>query len=82
MWFNRNLSVPRLDADQWRCLFWFRCSAQEMIGRLWEMVSVLEDEGVFVTKVRTRRPGAIVYEDKYQVAAVPPRKRTWETRIF
>ena len=73
-WFNLNLEVPRLDDDDWRCLFWFRSESQEVIGRLWELAYVLEDEGVFVSKIRTTDPGMIVYRDEHQVAAVPSRR--------
>ena len=74
-WFNRNLTVPKLDDADWRCLFWFRSGSQPVISRLWELVHLLEDEGVFVTKLRTRQPGTIVYRDEHQVAAKPLRKK-------
>jgi hypothetical protein len=74
-WFNRNLTVPALDDCDWRCLFWFRSNSQSVISRLWELAYLLEDEGVFVTKVRTRQPGMIVYRDEHQVAAKPRRKK-------
>ncbi|MGI9474630.1 MAG: hypothetical protein ACR2NZ_24055 [Rubripirellula sp.] len=75
MWFNRNLTVPSLDDSDWRCLFWFCSNSQPVISRLWELAHVLEDEGVFVTKVRTSQPGMIVYRDEHQVAAKPRRKK-------
>ncbi|QDV45790.1 hypothetical protein Enr13x_56910 [Stieleria neptunia] len=71
IWFNRNLTVPALDESDWRCLFWFRSDSQPVIRRLWELAYLLEDEGVFVTKVRTNQPGMIVYRDEHQVAAMP-----------
>lgn len=74
VWFNRNVTVPALEDSDWRSLFWFRSSSQAVIGRLWELAYLLEDEGVFVTKVRTSQPGMIVYRDEHQVAAVPQRK--------
>ncbi len=74
-WFNHNLTVPSLDESDWRCLFWFRSNSQPVISRLWELAHLLEDEGVFVTKVRTNQPGMIVYRDEHQVAAKPRRKK-------
>lgn len=74
-WFNRNLTVPKLDKADLRCLFWFRSDSQPVISRLWELAYLLEDEGVFVSKVRTRQPGMIVYRDEHQVAAKPLRKK-------
>lgn len=75
IWFNRNLTVPSLDDSDWRCLFWFRSNSQPVISRLWELAHLLEDEGVFTTKVRTNQPGMIVYRDEHQVAAKPRRKK-------
>jgi hypothetical protein len=74
-WFNDNLTVPALDTSDWRCLFWFRSTSQPVIRRLWKLAYLLEDEGVFVTKVRTTEPGTIVYGDEHQVAAKPRRKK-------
>ena len=74
VWFNAHLKVPRLDETEWRCLFWFDSGAQSFVGRLWELVYLLEDEGVFVSIVRTDRPGMIVYRDEHQIAAVPPKR--------
>ena len=73
-WFNSNLTVPKLDEADWRCLFWFRSDSQPVVSRLWELAYLLEDEGVFVSKLRTRQPGMIVYRDEHQVAAKPQRK--------
>ena len=70
-WFNHNLRAPALNNRNWRCLFWFRGESQEGISRLWELVYLLEDEGVNVKKVRTTQPGMIVYRDEHQVAAIP-----------
>ncbi len=74
-WFNHNMPVPALEDFDWRCLFWFRSKSQSLVSRLWELVHLLEDEGVFVTKVRTHQPGLIVYRDEHQVAAVPPKRK-------
>ncbi len=74
-WFNQNLTVPKLRGEERRGLFWFRCSSQTIICRLWELKYLLEDEGIVVSKVRTHQPGMIVYRDEHQVAAVPSRKK-------
>ena len=73
-WFNSNLTVPKLDEADWRCLFWFRSDSQPVVSRFWELAYLLEDEGVFVSKLRTRQPGMIVYRDEHQVAAKPQRE--------
>jgi hypothetical protein len=35
------------------------------------MILILEAHGVVVERIRTQRPGYIVYEDEHQVAAYP-----------
>ncbi len=73
-WFNENLTFPRLDGE-WRPVFWFRDDAQSVVARAWELIAILRDEGVGVCMRLTRQPGRIVYEDKYQIAAVPNGRR-------
>lgn len=73
-WFNRNLVVPSLSGRQWRCLFWFRSDAQELIQRMWDLVAILSEEGVYVRKLWTTEPGKVVYSDQHQIGAVPARK--------
>lgn len=81
-WFNSNLPVPRLGAECWRPLFWFRANSRLIIARIWELVVVLRDCGLPVQMQRTSDPGRIVYSDEHQVAAVKRRglrepRRAW-----
>ena len=50
---------------------WFKPSAREHIARAYEMVCLLEQNGVYVQAIKTRRPGYIVYQDEHQVVAEP-----------
>jgi hypothetical protein len=68
-WFNQNLRAPRELST--RAVFWFRAHAGEPVTRIWSFVHVLERVGVPVHVYRTRRPGTIVYQDDYQIAAIP-----------
>jgi hypothetical protein len=77
-WFNHNLPAP-WSVDP-RAVFWFRPSAGAPLSRIWTVVRILEDNGEPVHVYRTRRPGIVVYEDQYQVAAVPWRD-TFATRV-
>ena len=72
-WFNQNLVVPSLGDRNWRCLFWFRSDAKSFIGRMWDLVAILREEGVSVQKRWTNVPGMIVYRDDFQIGAVPGR---------
>jgi hypothetical protein len=48
-----------------------------MIRRLWDLVSVLRENDVGIELICTNNPGHICYEDRYQVAAIPWRDRSW-----
>jgi len=70
-WFNSNLPCPHLDGDRWRAIFWFRSDRQSMVRILWELAVILEENGVFVEFTAKNNPGMIVYQDEFQVAAIP-----------
>lgn len=69
-WFNCNLKVPTLPSLSGRCVFWFRTDSDELLERVWTLVALLNEEGLYVHQRTTSRPGKIVYSDEYQVAAV------------
>lgn len=77
-WFSENLEKPtsfgrgRLD----RGICWFKVAAAEHISRIWQMVRILERHGIYVKKIRTDKPGYIVFEDEWQLVAEPFRKGT------
>jgi hypothetical protein len=76
-WFGANLPVPsrfsrsRRPRARGNAVCWFKRDAADHIGRVWEIGSLLENHGVVVRLLWTNRPGYLVYEDRYQVAAVP-----------
>jgi hypothetical protein len=67
-WFNENLKVPRVTS---RAVFWFKADAAECVGRVWQIVRLLDAHDTIVWMMRSERPGQIVYEDNYQLAALP-----------
>jgi len=75
-WFNENLETPsafgRGSLPLGVC--WFKTGATEHISRIWAMVSILERNGVYVQKIKTDKPGYVVYEDEWQIVAEPFRK--------
>lgn len=73
-WFNENLTVPSVHGKRRRAVFWFRTEAQEMIAHVWGIVEVLQQAGLSVERHMTSRPGAIVYSDELQIAAIADRK--------
>jgi len=78
-WFNAHLPEPvRLSRSRRRnahnkAISWFRPTAVEDIDRMTSLVNVLKRYGYPVEIIRTTRPGYVVYEDEFQVVAVPLR---------
>ena len=77
-WFNRNLEKPTsFGRGKTRLgICWFKTDASEHISRIWQMVRILEQHGVYIKKIKTEKPGYLVYEDEWQVVAEPFRKET------
>ena len=77
-WFSDNLERPTsFGRDKLRLgICWFKTGATEHISRIWEMVQILERNGIHIKKIRTDKPGYVVYEDEWQLVAEPFRKGT------
>ena len=65
-------SECRLTNDDAVC--WFKSTAHECIAKLRDAVSILEQYDIAIQMLTTDKPGYIVYEDEFQVAAVPFRR--------
>ena len=76
-WFGSELNVPRRTYrwhKGWRDGYcWFRDSAREHILRMRTLAWVLGRNGYPMTMIHGDSPGYILYEDRYQVVAVPHR---------
>jgi hypothetical protein len=81
-WFNENLEKPTsFGRDTLRLgICWFKTDATEHISRIWQMVQILERNGIYVKKIRTDKPGYVIYEDEWQLVAEPFRKGTLPRR--
>jgi len=81
-WFNENLEKPasfgRGTLNRGIC--WFKTGATEHISRIWKMAQILERNGIYVKKIRTDKPGYVIYEDEWQLVAEPFRKGTLSGR--
>jgi hypothetical protein len=77
-WFNENLEKPNSFGRGKHSLgiCWFKVEASEHIARIWQMARILERHGIYVKKIKTDKPGYLVYEDDSQVVAEPFRKGT------
>jgi hypothetical protein len=76
-WFRVHLKVPasftrsRKPHAKEVAISWFKSTAVEHIRQMRLLAQILEMHGVHVKMLRTERPGYIVYEDEFQVAAQP-----------
>jgi len=68
-WFGRNLPIPELTEP--RAVFWFRGEENPCVAHVWELAALLRDVGEQPRLLKTKRPGYLVYEDRFQVAAIP-----------
>lgn len=79
-WFRHNLKKPRSFSRSSKphakkvALSWFKDSATEHIAKMRGLVQVLQAHRVEVEVLTTDRPGYVVYEDNFQVAAEPFRE--------
>jgi hypothetical protein len=78
-WFGENLEKPTSFGRGKLSLgvSWFKLGASEHIARIWRMVRILERHGIYVRKIKTEKPGYLVYEDDWQVVSEPFRKGTF-----
>jgi len=76
-WFTANLDRPDKFSNATRnhpapiSLSWFKDSAKEHIKKVYEFIEILEKYHLVIDKVTSKNPGYIIYEDDYQVSAVP-----------
>jgi hypothetical protein len=77
-WFNKNLQAPTAfgRGSLHLGICWFKTASTEHISKIWEMIDILERNGIYVKKIRTNRPGYIIYEDEWQLVAEPFRQGT------
>jgi hypothetical protein len=76
-WFNIYLQPPkrfsrsRRSGAAPRAICWFKSSATRHVSWMHAMSWILREHGVATEMITTARPGYVVFEDEYQVAAEP-----------
>lgn len=76
-WFTKNLDVPNVQGSKSNyyskpnAISWFRSSAAIHISKMREYSEILKAHDVPVKQLVTDRPGKIVYEGEFQIAAIP-----------
>jgi len=76
-WLKMHLNSPSIlkDPKNYRAICWFKDTASEPMKRIWAIKPYLEAYGYWINVAKTRCPGQIIYEDGWQVAAKPWRKK-------
>ncbi|HXD30398.1 MAG TPA: hypothetical protein VN643_04750 [Pyrinomonadaceae bacterium] len=82
-WFDQHLKSPVKQLPRRYnyefAVSWFKPTAHEHLARAWEMVKILERNGLFIWTIKVSQTGPIYYEDDAQVFALPPsRWRQWK----
>ncbi|MHC4231724.1 MAG: hypothetical protein ACYTBW_03790 [Planctomycetota bacterium] len=81
-WFSKNLPVPnrfsRSSKQNAQCVAvsWFKPTALKCIERMKDLAGILYIYDIPTRIITTDRPGYVVYEDEYQIAAQPFRGKT------
>jgi hypothetical protein len=76
-WVNRHLVAPDRLARSSRpgaakaAVLWFKATATAHVSRMHDLAALLRHKDIPVQMVSSDKPGYIVYEDVYQVAAEP-----------
>jgi hypothetical protein len=79
-WFNQYLDAPdqftkrKTHQNSGTALGWYRDTASDHIANMYELAKICEPYGIIFEIVKRADPGYIVYEDEYQVAAIPYRE--------
>lgn len=76
-WFEQNLNEPRRfvrssnPSAKRIAISWFKDTATRHIDAMRTLAGIAEAHGLTVRMIATDRPGYVVYEDEFQVTAVP-----------
>ncbi len=72
-WMRANLATPDCleTPGNERAICWFKDTATTALEKAWDAVSLLRERGESIEMIKTDDPGAIIYEDDWQVAAKP-----------
>jgi hypothetical protein len=76
-WFNENLNRPTKFSNATNknpapiSLSWFKDSAQEHLLKTNDIIKILKKYDLVIERFISKNPGYIVYEDEYQISAIP-----------
>jgi hypothetical protein len=78
-WFKANLTIPDKFTNsnppyyrkKRKAISWFKDTATEHIGKIRQIITILENHNIHAQMIQTDKPGYIVYEDGHQIVAEP-----------
>ncbi|MGJ7504700.1 hypothetical protein ACSFA3_24610 [Variovorax sp. RHLX14] len=68
-WFNANLPCPPFSSAGWsrNAVAWFKDGATESIQQMRSLAALLIQHDTAVRMLRSRNPGKVLYEDRFQI---------------
>jgi hypothetical protein len=68
-WLNKHLPCPPFSSSGWSrdAVSWFKDSAKSSIEKMRDLAALLESHGHPVRMLRSKNPGKVLYEDRYQI---------------
>jgi hypothetical protein len=81
-WLEKNLATPtRFNRSNniysSPAISWLKDSAHEHLKNMHELRALLENHGIATKMITTDRPGYVLYEDQFQVTAIPFKNGTF-----
>lgn len=76
-WFKKHLKVPEIQSGEGnhnakpKAISWFKDSAKEHIEKIRQYAQMLAAHDYPIKQLITEQPGKVLYEDEYQIAAIP-----------
>ena len=71
-WFEAELTIPPRGSIPPSAIFWY-ADLGPFSERMWELVQILREHDFTAQLITARFIGKVVYRDKHQLAAIPPR---------
>jgi hypothetical protein len=75
-WFNENMEEPECykitNRDNIsKAVCWFKSTSHRHIKHAWNLKVLLSEANVLMDFITTKDPGAVIWQDDYQVVALP-----------
>src|SRR5262249_43488186 len=72
-WFESELTIPPAGTVHPQAIFWYK-TPSPFVQRMWELVEIIREHGFTAELITANFIGRVVYEDRYQYAAIPGKR--------